>query len=294
MPRPLLCFVYLVVLAWSNHDGALAVATSDSTLIAGDAPEDTITDTLTFAEEQNAPSSIHEADMAGQRQEHAFASMEDMPETEPMNHPTFHAHEEHPPLLPSVDVDYLDTPNQDAPRTIATVNDPESADVTTNDMTLVSQSEDESENDTIKHDMGSSHNAQHQPDSHDDIVATPNARNVEVDNDEQLQAAAESIKEAIRMSNPHNVPTGPQPASTRDWNDAQTTARDETKHDTGNDPGPSDKDNGTNSTNNDSSTLHETKHDNGEAVLEEDDDRTLLDIFGESAKEYLTQRVVRV
>jgi hypothetical protein len=303
MPRPLLPFVCLVLAVWSKSDWVLTLAASDSSSLAGDtAPDDTdtITDPSTAAERQ-ALASINEADEAGQRQEHAFASMEDVPE--PLSHPTFHAPEAHQPLLSPVDDVY--TPNQDAKTTIATVNDLESADVTTSDMTLVSQSEDESENTTSKHDLGSGHNGQHQPsssqgtnrdhhaptDSHDEIVTTANARNVEVD-DEQLQAAAESIKEAIRMTNPnHNVPT-----DKRDWNYAQTqtTASDETKHENGNGPGPSDKDNDTIRTDNDSSTLRETKNDNGEAVLEEDDDRTLLDIFGESAKEYLTQRVVRV
>jgi hypothetical protein len=307
MPRPLLRFVYLVVLAWSNHDGALTVATSESSFI-GAAPDDT--DTSTAEERQGqaqALSSINQADEAQRhRQEHAFDSIKDMPELEPLSHPTVHAPEAQPPLLPPDHVDCdLHTPNQDtAPTpTVATANDPESAAVITNDMTLVSQSEDESESSTRKHDLGTSHNVQHQPDSfhttkipfdlsatdsRDEIDTTPNARDVEVD-DEQLQAAAESIKEAIRMTmtNPRKVSTQP----TRDWND-------DTKHDNSNgkDPMLSDKGNDTHfaiETVHDSSPLHETKHDGDEDLLE-DDDRTLLDIFGESAKAYLTQRVVRV
>jgi hypothetical protein len=301
MPRPLLRFVYLVALAWSNHDRAFTVATSESSL-AGDAHSDTDTGTGTASTAQQQDLlSIYQANEAGQAS--AFASMREIPE--PLNHPTFHAPEAHPPQLPSVDVDY--TPNQEAP-TIATANDPESAHVNTNDLTTGSQSKDESEDATSRHDLGTSHNLQHQPessertssddhqsqtDSRDEIVTTPNARNVEVNN-EHLQAAAESIKKVIRMTNPHNAPTDTR--QIRDANDAHNSATDDTKRDNSNvsGPMPGDKVNDNNFAiriDNDSSTLHEAEHET-EALLV-DDDRTLLDIFGESAKEYLTQRVVR-
>jgi hypothetical protein len=114
MPRPLLRFVYLVALAWSNHDRALTVATSESSL-AGDAHSDTDTGTGTgtaSTAQQQDLLSIHQANEAGQKQASAFASMREIPE--PLNHPTFHAPEAHPPQLPSVNVDY--TPNQKHPQ----------------------------------------------------------------------------------------------------------------------------------------------------------------------------------